>query len=86
MYDLELDENLEIIGGEWYSNSHPDFLWAPIKNAKAKSSGDARLRGTWDGKSELPKFWRDLAVLTAVHSGLPLASIIDGLTNSANEN
>jgi hypothetical protein len=28
-YDLELDENYNIIGGEWYSNKHPDFLWTP---------------------------------------------------------
>lgn len=85
MYDLELDENMEIVGGEWYSNVHPDFLWAPIKAGKATSIGDSRLRGTWDGKSALPKFWKDVAVMTAVHSGLPLAAIIDGLTTSANE-
>ena len=28
-YDLELDKNGKIIGGEWYSNKHPDFLWTP---------------------------------------------------------
>ena len=26
-YDLELDENMNIIGGEWRDKSHPDFLW-----------------------------------------------------------
>lgn len=29
LYDLELNQNLEIIGGEWYSNHHPDFVWNP---------------------------------------------------------
>jgi hypothetical protein len=28
-YDLELDANGAIIGGEWYSDEHPDFLWVP---------------------------------------------------------
>ncbi len=27
-YDLELDQNGEIVGGEWYTD-HPDFLWVP---------------------------------------------------------
>lgn len=26
-YDLELDENMNIIGGEWRNTAHPDFLW-----------------------------------------------------------
>ena len=26
-YDLELDEDNNIVGGEWYTNRHPDFLW-----------------------------------------------------------
>lgn len=85
MYDLELDANMEIIGGEWYSNAHPDFLWTPVKDGKAQSLGDSRLRGAWDGKTALPKFWRDVAVMTAMHNGLPLANIIDGLTTAANE-
>jgi len=31
-YDLELDANYNIVGGEWYTNQHPDFLWTPKKN------------------------------------------------------
>jgi hypothetical protein len=26
-YDLELDENMEVIGGEWHTKDHSDFLW-----------------------------------------------------------
>jgi hypothetical protein len=29
LYDLELNADKEIIGGEWYSNHHPDFVWNP---------------------------------------------------------
>jgi hypothetical protein len=85
MYDLELDQNMEIIGGEWYSNIHPDFLWNPVADGRASTVGDSRLTGTWDGKSALPKFWRDVAVMTAVHNGLPLASIIETLIEVSNK-
>lgn len=85
MYDLELDANMEIVGGEWYSNAHPDFLWNPVADGRATTIGDSRLRGTWDGKSALPKFWRDVAVMTAVHNGVPLASIIETLIDVANK-
>ena len=29
VYDLELDSSDRIIGGEWYQNAHPDFIWTP---------------------------------------------------------
>jgi hypothetical protein len=31
-YDLELDQNGNIVGGEWYTE-HPDFLWVPVKGS-----------------------------------------------------
>jgi hypothetical protein len=34
-YDLELDENMQIIGGEWYVNKHPDFLWVHTADQRA---------------------------------------------------
>jgi hypothetical protein len=85
MYDLELDQNMEIVGGEWYSNIHPDFLWNPVADGRASTIGDQRLTGTWDGTSALPKFWRDVAVMTAVHNGLPLASIVESLIEASNK-
>lgn len=41
-YDLELDEELNIVGGEWYSERHPDFLWVPMKNSYPRSYADSR--------------------------------------------
>ncbi|MGY3804871.1 hypothetical protein ACWNT8_12445 [Pigmentibacter ruber] len=32
-YDLELDSSDRIIGGEWYQNAHPDFIWTPTVTA-----------------------------------------------------
>lgn len=37
VYDLELDTNGNIIGGEWYNNKHPDFLWTPYEGTTAQS-------------------------------------------------
>lgn len=39
-YDLELDSKNKIIGGEWYSESHPDFLWVSDKNTFPETYGD----------------------------------------------
>lgn len=39
-YDLELDTYGNIIGGEWYTNEHPDFLWTPYENSHARSVAD----------------------------------------------
>lgn len=36
-YDLELDKNGKIIGGEWIGHRHPDFLWLPAQNATPMS-------------------------------------------------
>ncbi len=27
VYDLELDSNFEVVGGEWHSEDHSDFIW-----------------------------------------------------------
>ncbi|MGZ3710736.1 MAG: hypothetical protein ACXVBE_03230, partial [Bdellovibrionota bacterium] len=47
-YDLELDKNDNIIGGEWHSALHPDFLWVPVQGSSASSYGDAWLDGNRD--------------------------------------
>jgi hypothetical protein len=85
MYDLELDKNMNIIGGEWYSNAHPDFLWSPVADGRAISIGDSQVSGTWDARQPLPKFWRDIAVQTATRAGLPLAAIVESLIETANQ-
>lgn len=30
IYDLEVESNGKIIGGEWYHTAHPDFIWTPL--------------------------------------------------------
>lgn len=83
-YDLELDEEMNIIGGEWYSNAHPDFLWTPEPDARAvtaadetlESSGDAKKK--WTGKSPMPREWSEVAP-KASERGTPLATIVEAL-------
>ncbi|MDZ4660690.1 MAG: hypothetical protein SGJ18_03635 [Pseudomonadota bacterium] len=86
-YDLELDETGKIIGGEWYRNPHPDFLWTPTKDARAMAKNDYYLLGEplWDGKQALPKTWQDHGRESATN-GQPLLKIIDSLITLSLEN
>lgn len=77
-YDLELNSAGEIIGGEWYTNLHPDFLWVPPVGTRAVSVGDGLLSGRWDGRSSVPSQWRSVAARTS-RAGQPLAAIVEAL-------
>lgn len=47
-YDLELDQNYNVIGGEWYQAAHPDMLWRPQTSLKPEYPGEDNLTD-WDG-------------------------------------
>lgn len=82
-YDLELDRNGMIIGGEWYDSNHPDFLWIPTKNARASSLGDGSLPGyRWRPGAPLPEAWSRTARWTSSY-GEPLAAIVEHLVEQA---
>jgi hypothetical protein len=78
LYDLELDAKGNIIGGEWYTNEHPDFLWTPPANTRVASLGDRLTQGSWNGLAPLPKEWTRAAVGAAQY-GQPLAKIVETL-------
>ena len=62
-YDLELDQKGKILGGEWYTPAHPDFLWIANKGAIAKGPFDDELKGNWDPKKGLfPQTWVEPAI------------------------
>ncbi|MEK7356140.1 MAG: hypothetical protein AAB250_06800 [Bdellovibrionota bacterium] len=84
MYDLELNAAGQIVGGEWYSNKHPDFLWMPLADGSPVSYGDSKVgAGSWDVGQPLPKFWRDIAIQTAQKYGQPMTSIVQPMIEAA---
>ncbi|MBC7741334.1 MAG: hypothetical protein H7061_04000 [Bdellovibrionaceae bacterium] len=87
IYDLELDENYAIIGGEWYSKEHPDFMWTFPAGSIATTSEDLSLVENWDGKSALPQTYAQGAIHAAqrgkVLSKITNALFAESLTSSA---
>jgi len=75
-YDLEISKKGEILGGEWYQNEHPDFLWTPGKKARAKSPYDTGLTGSLNAKKAIPAKWQQAARASSEEK-LPLATIIE---------
>jgi hypothetical protein len=86
-YDLELDAHDRIVGGEWYSSAHPDFLWTPVKGSRATSAGDDLLdrqgdHAGWKVGEPIPRAWRS-AAKAASGNEQPLARIVKGLLDAA---
>jgi hypothetical protein len=88
LYDLELDFSGKIIGGEWYQNAHPDFLWTPAKEARALPPWEARNAplspDAWPEGQAVPDMWRQIATITSEYSKVPLAVITERLIQLAN--
>lgn len=55
-YDLELDAQNNIIGGEWLSNYHPDFLWTKKRNSRPQNTIDRTISRLFDAKKTVSKF------------------------------
>ncbi len=83
IYDLELDENFTIIGGEWYSKDRPDFLWSFPKDSQASTREDSEVTSAWDISTNLPGEIAGLAqsasargkVLSTIANALHAASL-----------
>jgi hypothetical protein len=91
LYDLELDRKGNIIGGEWYHNHHPDFMWTPEPSAKPVTAGDLYLRKigdrsnwSYDSKHPIPDNWRD-AALRSSSSGEVVGQIVDSLISKSRD-
>lgn len=82
-YDLELDANKKIIGGEWYTNKHPDFLWTPAKGLRAKTQYEPQATGAWQQPQPLPQTWQVAAKSAARNQSAPLATIIEQMIKFA---
>ena len=83
-YDLELAQKnggYQVIGGEWHTNAHPDFLWVPQKNSVALKSFDVdhlNFTGTESPSEPLSQQARK-----ASEYGYPLCSVISKLLGSS---
>lgn len=76
IYDLEINKNNEVVGGEWYQSAHPDFVWAPKENSRAVSNYEQMAIGSWN--NSVPKNW--LPYIKKSSSSLqPFAKIVDQL-------
>ncbi|MBF0298139.1 MAG: hypothetical protein HQK51_05430 [Oligoflexia bacterium] len=85
IYDLELDKDGKIIGGEWYNDSHPDFLWTPDGEVKPYIILDKMISNKWNPLTEsLPANWAEYAK-KASQFKIPLGRIIFAL-NAASRN
>ncbi|NRD75326.1 peptidase [Shewanella sp. VB17] len=75
-YDLELNNDGKIIGGEWFSNMHPDFLWSVKKGAKVRSRYNGT--GVWAEGQSVPASWHAAAVNASKYNQ-PISSVVEEL-------
>lgn len=78
VYDLELDDDSNILGGEWYTVMHPDWLWKP-RYPRVLSVVEPRVTTAWtDIGQSVPREWQMLAP-TASRYAQPMASVVEKL-------
>lgn len=79
IYDLELDGTGTVIGGEWYSNAHPDFVWTHDATQQARTPFDSEIAGdAWTPSQPVPASWAGPAA-NASSRGAPLATFLSRL-------
>lgn len=83
IYDIELDASYNVIGGEWYTRAHPDFLWSYAPTAQAVAPGDADINADdWDVTGPVPAGWKEAAQKSS-REGIPLYSVIRKIVEAA---
>lgn len=83
VYDLELDAGNNVIGGEWYSNAHPDFLWTFDANAQAMAYDESvPLADPWNNATPVPSSWTPYAKRASAR-GVPLYAFLKKVIDAA---
>ena len=75
IYDLEMDRSGKILGGEWYQNAHPDFIWSPAKNAIPISWIEKQNPVRWNAPA-LPDSQVSAVAIAGSELGNPLNAIV----------
>lgn len=86
VYDLELDENYNVVGGEWYAKKTPDFIWSFQDGAQAFSREDAKLRSQeiiWKAQDGMMTSEIAQQARSASARGFVLATITNALLNAS---
>jgi hypothetical protein len=75
-YDLEIDANGKILGGEWLDDSHPDFIWAVDPSMKPNTAGDliTGANNDWDGKP-FSGAWTAAAIISS-RNNQPMEKVV----------
>lgn len=84
--DVELNSRGDLVGGEWYHQLHPDFMWHP-RSKVAWSVGDQlidhyRDRSVWNVSDKIPALWQKAAIQSS-RKGQPLARILNVIVDAA---
>jgi hypothetical protein len=85
IYDLELDSEYNIIGGEWHSKETPDFIWSFPSQDRAMAREDVKVKAqklTWNINEILAPEIADFA-RSASRRGEVLAIITDTLLKAS---
>jgi hypothetical protein len=84
-YDLELDKDYNIIGGEWHTARRPDFIWHPKVGFKPSTPMDSKMSGSWSPTKRIlsPK-WAKFAK-QAGKNGAVTPKIINALFDLSNK-
>lgn len=83
LYDLEVNDKGQIIGGEWYTNKHPDFLWTPEDGESARSPIDVQINTVkWLANQPTPILWRKGAEYLSPHRMI-LGPVVDTLVEQS---
>jgi hypothetical protein len=83
VYDLELDGANNIIGGEWYSNAHPDFIWTFDPGAQAMAFDEnVLLSDPWANNGPVPMSWTQYAKRASA-KGVPLYAFLKKVVDAA---
>ena len=75
VYDLELDANYNIVGGEWRDKARPDFLWRVKPGVKPTFPADSIPLDMWSMRNEN---WRRASQLNSAR-GAPIKLLVEEL-------